>query len=169
MKTQIAEVFIQCNGAIAGTPDKPTFHIKVLDVAENMDEVATLGGIARRERVLNMAQCREQGIKLGGAIEETAQAFLTRAEIADAERDAAVADRNTAVDAYVEALAGQAEADNARRVAEAVRDAAIADRAEAINARNLAEAERDAAFDDRDATIAAEAALEATVTEGSEH
>lgn len=62
MKTQIDHFYWVASSSIE--PGVPAYHVQVVDVAESMEDVAALGGIARRERVLNMSQAKEAGIKI---------------------------------------------------------------------------------------------------------
>jgi hypothetical protein len=82
MKRKIGEILIQCNGAVAGTEEDPTWHIQVIDVAENMQEVKELGGMTR-SRVKSMEQCDLEGITLPAAFSSVAADIMRRAERAE--------------------------------------------------------------------------------------
>lgn len=69
MKTIIDHFYWVASSSIQ--PGVPAYHVQVVDVAESMEEIAALGGIARRERVLNMSQAKEAGIKI-----EALKAFI---------------------------------------------------------------------------------------------
>ena len=42
-------------------PGKPAYHVQVFDVAETMEEVAELGGQAKRGRTLSATQAEQEG------------------------------------------------------------------------------------------------------------
>lgn len=83
MKTQIGEIYIQCNGAVAGTPEAPTWHVQVVDVAETIAEAEQIGGI-RRVRTLSMEQAASEGIDLPKAFSLATGEIMRRAENAEA-------------------------------------------------------------------------------------
>lgn len=82
MKKRVGEIYIQCNGAYAGTETDPTWHVRIINEAENMEEVAAQGALSV-ERTLNMTQCEEEGIKLPDCFEQTTVDVMKRAERAE--------------------------------------------------------------------------------------
>ena len=71
MKTVLAHFYFAT--AAANAAGQPAWHVAVFDIAESMDDVAALGGAAKRERTLNMAEAQAAGITLdavGEAFEE---------------------------------------------------------------------------------------------------
>lgn len=63
MKTVIEHFYwvAQANG---GKPGESAFHVQVIEQAETMEEVAAMGGVASRPRVLDIAQAEAAGFTL---------------------------------------------------------------------------------------------------------
>lgn len=61
MRTEI-EHFYWVAQAYGGAPGESAYHIQVWDIAESMDDVAELGGQAKRPRTLNMTAAKAEGL-----------------------------------------------------------------------------------------------------------
>lgn len=111
MKTVLAHFYY---GSAAGNASgEPAWHVAVFDVAETMEDVQALGGTARRERTLNMAQATEAGISLAEVAADFNQTVAAHAAQVVAE-NAALVEAVSAATAELASLRAQFEALAAR-------------------------------------------------------
>jgi len=69
MKKSLEHFFVQLRKPDGSLKDVPEYHVSVLDIAETMKEVETIGG-KYRTRVLTMAQADAEGYTLPAMIAE---------------------------------------------------------------------------------------------------